>query len=200
MITKVQSNNNSINFGALKTKELGAKAQKFLSSAGDFSSVHQRVAIGTSALLFQSLIDYNNKDVDKDTRIVSAIRSATKAVIGTVTGIIIRGAFIRMSNLKYAKKDASGKMIKEAGKIVLDQQKLDKTFGSALRAMKLSQKNVTESLERIPSVIGTLLALVAMIASNFLVDAPLTNLLSDKLETVVNKHLLNKKDGGAANV
>ena len=54
MITRVQSNNNkTLNFGALKMKpvELGQGAQTLLSKAENFSSVHQRLALGGFAFL-----------------------------------------------------------------------------------------------------------------------------------------------------
>ncbi len=194
MITRVQSNNNkALNFGALKMKpvELGQGAQTLLSKAENFSSVHQRLALGGFAFLIQPLIDIKNKDVDEDTRKVSAIRSAAKAIIGTVSGIVVRGGCMKLAEYKYAQKDAAGKIIKEGGKIKIDPLKVQKSFGEGFEALKLDNKALSDAIKRVPSVIGTIAALGVMIFTNFLIDAPLTNITMEK----INKFMESRTQG-----
>ncbi len=197
MITRVESNNNKINFCALKPPALGNKVQKMLTRAENFSSVQQRLAIGGTALLIQPVIDLNNKEVDKDTRWVSAIRSGAKAIVGTATGILVRGACMKATELKLAKRDATGKIIKEAGKTVVDPNKIRKILGNSFDSLNLSPKELSDALNRVPSVIGTIVALGAMIITNFALDAPLTNKSAEFVEKFANEH--NKKPGGVQN-
>ncbi len=197
MITRLESNNNKINFRAVKPITIGNKAQSILTKIENFSSVQQRLAIGGTALLIQPVIDLNNKEVDKDTRWVSAIRSGAKAIVGTATGILVRGACMKATELKLAKRDATGKAIKEAGKIVVDPNKINKLLGNAFDSLNLSPKELSDAINRVPSVIGTLVALGAMIITNFALDAPLTNKSAELVEKFANEH--SKKSGGAQN-
>lgn len=194
MITRLESNNNKINFRAVKPITIGNKAQSMLTKIENFSSVQQRLAIGGTALLIQPVIDLNNKEVDKDTRWVSAIRSGAKAIVGTATGILVRGACMKATELKLAKRDATGKAIKEAGKIVVDPNKINKLLGNSFDSLKLSPKELSDAINRVPSVIGTLVALGAMIITNFALDAPLTNKSAELVEKFANEH--SKKSGG----
>lgn len=190
MITRVQSNNKSVTFGSLNASK---GAQKLLTKAADFTSVQQRIALGVSALAFQPLIDLRNKDVDEDTRKVSAVRSAAKAIIGTTTGVIVRGGTILLGAMLFAKRDAAGKIIKEVAQngkkssYVLDPDKIKKICGDGF-------KNLDEdAIKRIPSVVGTIAALGVMLFSNFLVDAPLTNAVMGKINEVMDKHFSKKR-------
>ena len=196
MITRIQSNNNTINFGALK---LNKGAQNFLTKADNFSSVHQRLALGVFGLIVQPAIDLKNKEVDEDTRKVSALRSAAKAIIGTTTGIIVRGGCIKAAELKFAKRDSNGAVLKNAKKTVIDENKIYKTFKKGFDSLKLDDKQLKEAINRVPSVIGTIAALCVMIATNFLVDAPLTNKTMEKLEEIMAKKQ-QKESEGAKNV
>lgn len=198
MITKIQSTNNTTNFCALKPLKLGNMAQNILTKANNLSSIHQRLAIGASAFLIQPFIDLRNKEVDKDTRKVSAVRSAAKAIVGTATGIVIRGACMKAAELKYAKKDSAGKIIREAGKIVIDKNKVRKSFGKGFDKLNLDNNALSKAIKRTPSVVGTLAALFIMIGTNFLIDAPLTNKTSDFFEKITKKYLI-KENGGKAN-
>lgn len=196
MITRIQSNNNkTTNFCALKSNpiKLGQGAQNILAKAGDFSSVHQRLAIGASALLIQPFIDLKNKEVDKDTKKVSAARSAAKAIIGTATGLVVRSSCMKLAELKYAQKDAAGNIIKEAGKIKIDPQKVKRSFGEGFEALKLDEKALSDAIKRVPSVVGTIAALGVMVLTNFLIDAPLTNLTMEKIDKFMEKRLNSKK-------
>lgn len=202
MITRIQSNNNkTVNFCALKPSsiQLGKGAQALLTKANDFSSVHQRLAIGASALLMQPIIDMHNKDVDKDTKKVSAIRSAAKAIIGTATGLVVRSGCMKFAELKYAQKDAAGNIVKEAGQIKIDPAKVQKSFGEGFEALKLDDKALSDAIKRVPSVVGTIVALGVMIFTNFLLDAPLTNITMEKIDEFMDKRLKEKESAGEQN-
>lgn len=197
MITRLEGNNNKINFRAVKPIAIGSKAQSMLTKIENFSSVQQRLAIGGTALLIQPVIDLSNKEVDKDTRWVSAIRSGAKAIVGTATGILVRGACMKATEIKLAKRDATGKIIKEAGKITVDPNKIKKLLGNSFDSLNLSPKELSDAINRVPSVIGTLVALGAMIITNFALDAPLTNKSAEFVEKFANEH--SKKSGGTQN-
>ena len=196
MITRIQGNNNKVNFGALR---LNKGAQNFLTKADNFSSVHQRLALGTFGLIVQPAIDLRNKEVDKDTRRVSALRSAAKAIIGTATGIVVRGGCIKAAELKFAKRNSNGAILRHAKKAILDEDKIYNTFKKGFDSLNLDPKQLKEAINRVPSVIGTMAALAVMIATNFLVDAPLTNKTMEKLEEIEAKKQ-QKESEGAKNV
>ena len=197
MITKVKSTNNIQNFSGIK---LGNKAQKALAKVSDFSSIQQRIAIGSSALIFQPIIDFNNKNVDKETRKVSALRSASKAVIGTLTGLLVRGVCMKAVEHSFAKKDSAQKIIRESGKIVLDEAKIYNTFKKGFESLgNVDPSELSKALKRVPSIIGTIIALGIMIITNFVLDAPLTNKTLELLEKTLEKHAKNKETGGSTN-
>ena len=191
MIKNVQSNNNTLNFGAIKLKPLGTNVQNVLKSADNFSSVHQKLILGTFGLIVQPAIDLRNKEVDKDTRKISALRSAAKAIIGTATGLIVRTITIKGAELAFSKKGGSGR--------ILDEQKIYKTFQKGFDSLRLDGDKLSDAIKRTPSVIGSLVALGVMIFTNFLVDAPLTNLTMEKLDKFMPNLEEEKEDKGAQN-
>ena len=165
---------NSVNFTSSPKKalELGRGAQNVLKKVSGFSSVQQKLALGTCAFLIQPVIDLNNKDIDKNTRELSAVRSASKAVIGTATGIVIRSYCIKFAEKAMAKKDEAGKVLRDTlGKVEIDPKKVVKIFG------KMDEKAV----QNVPPVLGTFMALGIMMFTNFLIDAPLTNFAMNKI-------------------
>lgn len=186
MIRKVESNNNAVSFGAVKLKPLGIKAQNILKSADNFSSIHQKLILGTFGLIVQPAIDLRNKEVDKDTRKVSALRSAAKAIIGTATGLVVRGLTIKGAKLAFSKKGTGGK--------VLDEQKIYNTFKKGFDSLKLEPDKLSDAIKRTPSVVGTLAALGVMIFTNFLVDAPLTNKTMEQLDKLMPNIGSNNED------
>lgn len=186
MIRKVESNNNTLNFCAIKLKPLDEKAQNILAKADNFSSVHQKLILGTFGLIAQPAIDLANKDVDKDTRKVSALRSAAKAIIGTATGLAVRSITIKATQLKFSKKGSGGK--------ILDEQKIYKQFKNGFDSLRLEPDKLSDAIKRTPSVIGSIMGLAIMIFTNFLVDAPLTNMTMEKLDKFMSK-LSDKEDG-----
>lgn len=125
----------------------------------------QRAAIGATALILQPVIDAMNKGVDKKTKETSIARSISKAVICTSTGMLMRGAFIKLAK----------KLSKEGGPLFIKQLKntgvTDTQAGNYINA------------------VGTAAALICMIVTNFVIDAPLTNLA----QNAMTKHIFHHK-------
>ena len=122
----------------------------------NISSAEQRLLVGVTGVVMQPWIDLHNKKVDKETRLYSACKNCAKALVGATTGFAIRKGCI-----KFVKK------LLEKGKL-LPQDK------SGIRHYEPKVKNYGCAL-------GTALAIVVMIGTNFLLDAPLTQILSSKL-------------------
>ncbi len=150
-------------------------------------SPEQRLILGATALMTQPVIDLCNKKVDEDTRKISVARTLAKIVAGTAVGVLVRQAGIwwiqKYSKYacEYVKKDGKTlvskiipdkkrgffvplftKPLKENEKAVfpIEESKLDKKFNLYRKAM------------------GTFVATVAMIGTNFLLDAPITKFLT----------------------
>ncbi len=160
MINKITSNNNKTTFGS-KPKLLEAGLEK----AAKGNAIHQRLALGAAALAFQPIIDLSNKEIDEETRKVSAVRSAAKAIIGTATGVVVRGATIALGKKLFKKPED-----------------VSKIFGKQIAEFSLNK----EAIERIPTAVGTLAGLAVMMFSNFLVDAPLVNLAMAKINEAMD--------------
>lgn len=179
MITRVQQSITTQNFGAAKPVELGKRAQQVLNKASVMSSVGQRLSLGAVAFIAQPLIDLSNKEVDGETKKAAAARSAGKALVGTATGIVVRGACIKAAESKYAVRDEMGKIVKNRfGKIKIDPEKVKKVYKDI---------DSESALKIAPSVIGTIAALGVMLISNFVIDAPLTNFVSNKIDDFMHK-------------
>lgn len=127
------------------------------------SSAEQRLILGASALMSQPFIDAHNRNVDEETRKVSVCRTIAKIIAGTATGFLIRKGCI--------------KAIKEFSQIPAKGVPKYKTI--------FTPKNIndakTDAYAQYRNAMGTVVALVAMMFTNFLIDAPLTKFLTNKL-------------------
>ena len=56
----------------------------------NFTPTHQRFTLGATGIVSQPALDYSNPWVDKDTRKYSAIKTAIKIFVGTITGVLSR--------------------------------------------------------------------------------------------------------------
>lgn len=153
-------------------------------SGKKLNSVEQRIILGATALATQPFFDYYNKNVDEDTRKVSTARTIAKIIAGTAVGIAVRLLFIKgfrkFSN--YDLKIVNGNI----------EQILPKTpkdifvpiFAKVKKGMTPKEfENDYENYIKTGGVIG---ASIAMIATNFLLDAPLTNILTNKMTAHMN--------------
>lgn len=125
-----------------------------------------RLIMGASALITQPLIDSSNKKVDEETRRVSRNRTIAKILVGTGVGICIRGSCYELV------------------------QKMTNLEGKSDYHKKLLPTNYLEDLAKNPkflknyrSALSTALAILVMSVTNFVIDAPLTALLTNKLNT-----------------
>ena len=126
-----------------------------IKKAGEkISSAEQRLILGASALMSQPFIDAKNKNV-------SVARTIAKIVAGTFTGFVIRKACI--------------KSIKALSHI---PQKGVPKWKSILTPEGIKD-NKTDAFSQYRNAVGTIVALVVMLFTNFLIDAPLTKFLTN---------------------
>lgn len=156
----------------------GGHAEKVINYFDKFISVPEnRLIIGVSALASQPFIDLYNKKVDEKTRKVSFARTIGKTVSGTITGVLLRKGFIKLAK-NYSVVGAK------------DIKKVKKLFTPS---EALSDK--THAYKQYQNTVGTLLAVVGLLFSNFLIDAPLTNLITNVImkKMKVDKEVQNGK-------
>ena len=127
-----------------------------------------RGILGATALLTQPTIDYYNHRVDDETRTVSRNRTIAKIVAGTLVGMfVVRGPVHKLVE-KMTNPFGNGKY----SKALLPKQDIEE-----LAKNKTYLKNYRATLAMV-------LALGAMCITNFVLDAPLTiiltNMLNDK--------------------
>ena len=136
----------------------------WINKAGEkISSAEQRLILGASALMTQPFIDANNKKVDEKTRKVSVARTIAKIVAGTATGFIIRKACIK--GIKAMSQPRGANVPK----------------WKSLFTPKNITKTNTDAFMQYRNAMGTIVALVVMMFTNFLIDAPLTKFLTNTL-------------------
>ncbi|MDR1327587.1 MAG: hypothetical protein LBJ74_04195 [Heliobacteriaceae bacterium] len=138
---------------------VGEKTDKiFKKIAKVITPAENRLILGATALMSQPFIDARNKKVDQETRTVSVARTIAKIIAGTTTGFLIRrGAISAVKN--WSKVGEPG--IK------------------ALFAPPSANRAATDAYEQYQNTFGTAIALVAMMFTNFLIDAPLTKFLTN---------------------
>ncbi len=125
------------------------------------SSAEQRLILGASALMSQPFIDAHNKSVDEKTRKVSVARTVAKIIAGTLTGYYIRKGCI--------------KGIKALSEMPRANVKKYKTLFTPSNA----KDNTSDPFLQYRNAMGTVVALVVMMFTNFLIDAPLTKFLTN---------------------
>lgn len=168
-------------FKSLPNKDI-VNAEKFNKIGHALASPHwNRLALGCAAICSQPMWDYFNPKVDNDTAKASAIRTGSKIVVCTSVGFTIRGLAH-----KIVKKLANG--TPEEGSTLLTPKEILSETNIAVRNSKLK-------LHR--NAFSTLLALSVMMFTNFLIDAPLTTLVANK---ILKKSNMNNKSEGNKNV
>lgn len=125
------------------------------------SSPEQRLILGASALMSQPFIDASNKNVDEKTRKVSVARTIAKIIAGTLTGYFVRKGCI--------------KAIESMSQIPAKGVPKWKTIFTPNDATT----NTTKKFAQYRNAMGTVVALVVMLFTNFLIDAPLTKFLTN---------------------
>lgn len=156
-------------------------------------SPEQRIILGATALATQPFIDLQNKNVDKETRKTSAARTVAKIVAGTAVGVAVRYAGIAFVR-KFCQYDkvfnASGgveKIIPKKGRSLFVPIFTKGKGGNSI--FPIAEDVLTKRFDKYQKAMGTFVATVAMIATNFLLDAPLT-----KWFTKLGVKAMNKPD------
>ena len=167
------------------------KIPEFVGNIGKYvgeyvSMPEQKLFLATSALLFQPLIDL--KLAEEDKKVDSAIKSASKAIAGGLTGVFFRAGFVALANYCIGPKSIQRYQKHPYIQDIVDviQQHLYPIANQKLRqedaakaAFRLKQYNKT---------IGTLAAIIFMITySNSKIDVPLTGLIQDFLTKVIKE-------------
>lgn len=157
----------------IKSKKLIDNIEKM---SKDFTSAHNRLILGVTALASQPFFDLYNNDVDEKTRAVSCARTLGKIIAGTTVGVLVRHFSIK----------ASEKLCEKGAKEVKGFFKNYKKW--------LLPKTVTEptdkEIKKYQKAVGTFLGLGVSLFTNFLIDAPLTTYLTN----VFNKGFQKKTD------
>ncbi|MFA5880509.1 MAG: hypothetical protein WC860_10155 [Candidatus Margulisiibacteriota bacterium] len=161
-----------------------------------FNPTKQRLGIGAFALVSQTLVDANNKNVDEETRKYSAIRTAAKVIITTAGGITARalgqkfGEWLINNDIVKIPENYI-KEWKEKPMEVLRQEL------SALKGTPLSQipnKINPKDFAKIKygMALGAACSVVAAAISVFAWDMPFTNKIMNLIMGKYNKYKENK--------
>ena len=146
------------------TKDDRGSIEKWNKTTGWVSHpMWNRGMMGATAILTQPTIDYYNHRVDDETRTVSRNRTIAKIIAGTLVGMfVVRGPVHKMVE----------KMTDITGKKKYSQWLLPKDFIQLLKTNKAALTNYRATL-------AMLIALIAMSVTNFVLDAPLTIMLTN---------------------
>lgn len=163
------------------------------------SSPEQRLLMGATALAIQPVIDYKNKNVDEDTRMISVARTLGKIIAGTMVGVAIRygciGTAKKFSKCIVIPNPTSGLIEtikrKDNGQIFAPVfEKMDNIVG------KLTPEQFSHKLNNHITAVGTIIGTLVGLFTNFAVDAPLTRYLTKKFHAHIkqNPELYKKED------
>jgi|GEM_PF-1593181 hypothetical protein len=146
----------------LKESDKGLEKKKSIESLIAHPAVN-RVIMGATAIVTQPVIDAHNPRVDEKTRKTSKNRTMAKIIAGTGVGVIVRDLCYevvqRMTNLEGKGKYSNALVPKAYLKDYISGVKNIKSYRNAL---------------------STIIAIFVMLFTNFLLDAPLTRLLTNK--------------------
>lgn len=142
------------------------------------SSHHNRAILGATALMSQPFIDLHNRNVDEETRKVSAARTVAKIIAGTSTGY-----FVRYYSIKLAEALTKTKNIKKVSDTFLIPPKFKNPLVKTIKGIKHYRY-----------ALGTFISIGVMMFTNFAIDAPLTKVLTNIFVKKVKEHEKNKID------
>lgn len=157
------------------------------------NSPQQRLLLGATALATQPFIDLSNKQADKETRAVSVARTIGKIIAGTIVGVAVRAGSIS------AIKHFSGAELKTVDGITKICKKSNKDIFVPIFAKirpNITEIDFAKEYKNYTNALGTVVATIAMIFTNFLIDVPLTKFITDKLTPKVQKNIDKKESGG----
>lgn len=189
MIVSVNSNNigkstASFKGAAPKTYVIKSeKTQKAIEWMGGLSSPANRFIMGVTALATQPWIELQNKDVDEKTRNMSCARICAKIIAGTTVGVIVRSLSIK-SIKNFTRSPEELKKLAEAGKKV-------SKWHTALIPSNMTPQAFAESgkfVSKHRNALGTIIGVGIGLFTNFALDVPITNLLTNVFVDKVNKN------------
>ena len=140
------------------------------------SSPQNRLILGVTALMSQPFIDLFNRRVDEETQKVSAARTAAKIIAGTSTGFFVRYYCIKA--IDYFTKNPATLPKGNEYKALLYPKGILKISKMGLKHHKMA--------------LGTVISLGVMMFTNFLIDAPLTQFLTNKFVAKIKENDANK--------
>ena len=147
----------------------------------NISSPQNRVILGATALMSQPFIDLHNRNVDEETRKVSAARTCAKILAGTTTGFFVR---------HYC--------IKAIDAFTKDPAEAEKFFESMFFPKGIAKTSV-KGMIKYKKALGTYASLAVMLFTNFAIDAPLTKFLTNIFVKKIKDHDKNKIDKKSIN-
>ena len=148
--------------------------------ANNFSSPHQRAILGITALCTQPFIDLNNKHIKNEDKSITVAKTISKIVVGTIAGITLRHYAIKLVK-KYAQSTNTGKY----SQCLLPKSLVEK-INRGVNIAKGHLLNYKNGL-------GTIIGVSCGLFTNFLIDAPLTKLLTNFIH---DNYFKNSKNGG----
>lgn len=150
--------------------------------AQNFSSPQQRAIMGITALCSQPFIDLHNKHIKKEDKSIVVSKTIAKIIVGTCIGVCLRHYAIKAVR-NFTKTTNMGKY---------SQCLLPK---NVLAQLRVDPKSVLSThLENYRNGLGTFIGTMGGLFTNFLIDAPLTKMLTNFInEKVFNKEKVNAK-------
>ncbi|MBO5738705.1 hypothetical protein J6R97_05135 [bacterium] len=146
-------------------------ASQFNEFGKKLASPHwNRLALGVAGIATYPFWDYYNPKIDRDTAKASTIRTSSKIVTCTATGFVIRGLCYKLTE-KYMHGSTM------EGSTLLTPKSILEEVNADLRNNKLKLHKNTFS---------TVIALFVMLFTNFLIDAPLTTIVTNKFLRLAN--------------
>ena len=161
------------------------KLQKYFEKAGTLSTPANRFLIGATALSIQPWMDFNNKDVDEETRKMSALRTVAKIVVGTTTGILVRVGCIELMK-KFTRTmeelEKTGKKATKWNTLLVPTHITYEKFSGAERLLKKHR-----------NALGSFAAIAVMLLTDAPLTKLLTNVMNSKRKSIEQKKAMEKE-------
>lgn len=183
--------NTAPSFGAWEVKP--NTAEKLINIGDNFPTWAQRLISGVTGIMLQPWFDLNNKRVDEDTQKISTARTCAKIIAGTLTGVSIRWACVEATK-KFTRSEHAEKELENLGK--LNKKLVNKPIKDINKILlpKSIEKASYKEISKYRQALGTYAGLLVMVATNFLVDAPLTTYLTNKFAKKTLEKQANNQD------
>lgn len=153
----------------------------------------QRLLLGATALAIQPWIDLKNKDVDKETRMMSVARTLAKIIAGTAVGVGVRYAGIACVKRLCKCTPILNKNGTKVIGLEKDRGILIPLFQGKNKFKQVTPEEFEADMNRYIKAMGTFAATIAMIYTNFSLDAPLTKWLTNEFNSILTKQ---EENGG----